>query len=538
MNLDNCSAEGDLPGRRGSTPRTDAGNGDWAMLDIAGRAPRRVLPEPLFIFELANNHMGDVEHGLRVIAEFGALAQEFDFSFAFKLQFRELESFIHPAYKNRTDIKYIKRFSETRLDRGETRRLVDAIKANGFLAMCTPFDEASVDRIVEDGFDILKIASCSFTDWPLLEKIAGVDLPIVGSTAGVPAAEMDNVVAFLRHRDKDFALMACVAQYPTPHAALELNQIDVLKERYPQLRIGYSTHEDPNETTPIAMAIAKGAVLFEKHVGVSTEVYPLNAYSANPAQARAWLQAAKRAYEIAGVVGARIEPSAAELAALRDLRRGAFLKRPIAKGQRIASDDVFFAIPTQPGQITANDWSKYSIFTATQDLAADAPVMAAETERKEVRAKVLSIVARVKNLLAESKGVVPGEAELEISHHFGLDKFDEFGTTMVTVVNRGYCKKLIVVLPGQRHPEQFHQRKEETFHVLHGELKLRLDDAERICRPGAVVTIPPGVRHAFESEAGAVFEEISSTHFANDSFYTDASINQNPNRKTLLRYWL
>ncbi len=508
------------------------------MLDRSCRAPRRALPEPLFVFELANNHMGDVEHGLRVINEFGALAKEFDFSFAFKLQFRELDSFIHPDYKNRTDIKYIKRFSETRLDRDETRRLVDAIKSNGFLAMCTPFDEISVDRIVEDGFDILKIASCSFTDWPLLEKIASVDLPIIGSTAGVPCAEMDNVVAFLSHRDKDFALMACVAQYPTPHKALELNQIDVLKQRYPQLRIGYSTHEDPNETTPVAMAIAKGAVLFEKHVGAPTDVYPLNAYSANPAQARAWLTAAKRAYEIAGVAGERIEPSKQELDALRDLRRGAFLKRPIAKGQRITDADVFFAIPTQPGQVTANDWSKYSIYVATQDLAQDAPVMADETERKEVRAKVLSIVSRVKNLLAESKGVVPGEAELEISHHFGLDKFDEFGITMVTVVNRGYCKKLIVVLPGQRHPEQFHERKEETFHVLHGELRLRLDDEERICKPGAVITIAPGVRHAFESEKGAVFEEISSTHFVNDSFYTDATINQNPNRKTMLRYWL
>jgi len=354
----------------------------------------------------------------------------------------------------------------------------------------------------------------------------------------VPCAEMDNVVAFLRHRDKDFALMACVAQYPTPHAALQLNQIDVLKERYPQLRIGYSTHEDPSETTPIAMAIAKGATLFEKHVGVPTDVYPLNAYSANPEQARAWLSAAKKAYEIAGVVGARIEPSKAELDALRDLRRGAFLNRPIAKGQRIATKDVFFAIPTQPGQITANDWSKYSVFTATEDMAADAPVMSANTERREVRAKVLSIVSRVKNLLAESKGVVPGEAELEISHHFGLEKFDQFGITMVTVVNRGYCKKLIVVLPGQQHPEQFHERKEETFHVLHGELRLRLDDEERVCKPGAVVTIAPGVRHAFESEGGAVFEEISSTHFVNDSFYTDAAINQNPNRKTVLRYWL
>jgi sialic acid synthase SpsE/mannose-6-phosphate isomerase-like protein (cupin superfamily) len=508
------------------------------MLDATRNSPQKALPSPLFIFELANNHMGDVEHGLRVIREFGALAKEFDFSFAFKLQFRELDSFIHPAFQSRMDIKYIKRFSETRLDRSSTKGLVEAIKDQGFLAMCTPFDEASVDRIVEDGFDILKIASCSFTDWPLLEKIATVDLPIIGSTAGVPCAEMDNVVAFLTHREKDFALMACVAQYPTPHAVLQLNQIDVLQKRYPQLRIGYSTHEDPNETTPVAMAIAKGATLFEKHIGVPTDAYPLNAYSANPQQVRTWLEAAKRAYEIAGVVDERIEPTKAELDALRDLRRGAFLKRPVVKGERIRSDDVFFAIPTQPGQITANDWSKYSAFTAEEDIATDAPVMTSNSSRKEVRAKVFSIVSRVKNLLTESKGVVPGEAELEISHHFGLERFDEYGITMVTVVNRGYCKKLIVVLPGQQHPEQFHQQKEETFHVLHGELNLSLDGEQRVCTPGSVVTIAPGVRHAFESKAGAVFEEISSTHFVNDSFYTDETISKNANRKTILRYWL
>ena len=163
------------------------------MLDKTTAAPTKTIPEPLFIFELANNHMGDIDHGLRVVAEFGALAREFDFNFAFKLQFRELDTFIHPAFKDRTDIKYIKRFSQTRLDRDATRRLVAAIKAEGFLAMCTPFDEASVDRIVEDGFDILKIASCSFTDWPLLEKIASVDLPIIGSTAGIECADMDNV---------------------------------------------------------------------------------------------------------------------------------------------------------------------------------------------------------------------------------------------------------------------------------------------------------------------------------------------------------
>jgi len=508
------------------------------MTETAAAERQSGIPTPLFIFELANNHMGDVEHGLRIISEFAALSKGMPFSFAFKLQFRELDTFIHPAFQDRMDIKYIKRFSETRLTRAQTRQLVDAIKANGFLAMCTPFDEASVDRIVEDGFDILKIASCSFTDWPLLEKIVATNLPIVGSTAGIELSDMDNVVTFMKHRAKDFALMACVAQYPTPSEALQLNQIDVLKARYPDLRVGYSTHEDPAETMPVAMAIAKGATLYEKHVGIATDVYALNAYSATPAQARAWLEAAAKAYGMAGVSGVRIEPSKSELDALRDLRRGVFLKRDVTAGERIRDEDVFFAIPTQPGQVTANDWSKYVAYTATAAMTASGPVMAAQSQREEIRAKVLSIVGRVKNLLAESRSVVPGEAELEISHHYGLDRFDEVGITMVTVVNRHYCKKLIVVLPGQVHPEQYHERKEETFHVLHGDLRIRLDGVERLCRPGAVVTIAPGVRHAFDSATGAVFEEISSTHFVDDSFYTDPEISRNRNRKTHIRYWM
>ena len=76
--------------------------------------PASRIPDRLFIFELANNHMGDVEHGLRIIDEFSALTRDYDFAFAIKLQFRELDTFIHPDFQGRTDIKYIKRFSETR----------------------------------------------------------------------------------------------------------------------------------------------------------------------------------------------------------------------------------------------------------------------------------------------------------------------------------------------------------------------------------------------------------------------------------------
>jgi len=34
------------------------------------------------------------------------------FDFAFKFQFRDIPSFIHPDYRDRMDVKYVKRFCE------------------------------------------------------------------------------------------------------------------------------------------------------------------------------------------------------------------------------------------------------------------------------------------------------------------------------------------------------------------------------------------------------------------------------------------
>jgi len=496
------------------------------------------IPDWLFVFEMANNHMGDVDHGVRLIREFASVARDFDFTFAFKMQYRELDTFIHPEYQGRADIKYIKRFEETRLSREQTRKLVDAIRDNGFTPICTPFDEESVDRVVADGFDILKIASCSLTDWPLLEKAVSSPLPMIVSTAGSTLEEIDNVVAFLKHRSKDFVLMHCVAEYPTSNDKLQLNQIDFLRQRYEEIRIGYSTHEFPTETLPVAVAIGKGCTVFEKHVGLVTDKYGINGYSAGPDQARAWLEVAREARTINGISGERSKATPDELASLMSLRRGVFARHDIKAGERIGSDEVFMAIPTQEGHVTANDWSKYTHFYATTDIPKNGAVLASNTRREEVREQVFSIVQRVKSLLARANVVIPGQADLEISHHYGIDKFDEFGITMITVVNREYCKKLIVVLPGQYHPEQYHNQKEETFHILYGDLDIALDGEGRECGPGDVITVERTVRHAFTSKTGAIFEEISSTHFKDDSFYTDPKISENKERKTFLTHWM
>ena len=55
--------------------------------------------------------------------------------------------------------------------------------------------------------------------------------------------------------------------------------------------------------------------------------------------------------------------------------------------------------------------------------------------------------------------VVPGKFEIEISHHYGLERFRDYGLAMITLVNREYCKKILICLPNQTHPEQYHKRK-------------------------------------------------------------------------------
>jgi D-lyxose ketol-isomerase len=154
------------------------------------------------------------------------------------------------------------------------------------------------------------------------------------------------------------------------------------------------------------------------------------------------------------------------------------------------------------------------------------------------REAVYKIVCDVKALIRKSRVPVPGQCELEISHHYGLDKFRDFGLTAITVVNRAYCKRLMVVLPGQKHPEQWHNEKDETYHILYGDVTVDLDGIQTTHKANGVITIPHGAKHSFWTKNGAVIEEVSSNYSANDSFYTDPVIGASNHRKTFVSYWL
>jgi N-acetylneuraminate synthase len=491
--------------------------------------------ENLFIFELANNHQGSIAHARYIIEKCAEVATKFNLNAAVKFQYRDLDTFIHPDYKKRTDVKHIPRFLSTRLGKEDFYSLVRYTKDLGLIAMCTPFDEASVDLCADHGIDIIKVASCSSTDWWLLEKIAEVKKPVIISTGGQPIAQVDNIYNFFFHRSMNFALLHCVGIYPPQSEQMQLNCIERMIDRYPDILIGYSGHEDPHNFLISQMAVAKGATILERHIGHKAEGgVSLNAYSTEADELSDWIMAIKTAQEMLG--NKRIKRVfREEQKSLAELERGAFVKRNIVTGEELSRENVYFAMPSAQGQTTA---SKFKAgITATRDYKANEPLY--EQYAPSVTQDMHSILHDVKGMLYEAKIVLRSEFELELSHHYGMEHFRHYGATIINIVNREYCKKIIVVLPGQIHPSHCHKAKEETFQVLYGNLHLTLNGEKVVVETGKIFTVGRDVMHAFEAPDGCIFEEISTTHVKGDSFYEDPSIAELDinTRKTVLTNW-
>lgn len=490
----------------------------------------------LFTFEMANNHQGDVVHGKRIIKAVSDISKKHNLKSAIKFQFRDIDTFIHPRHKKKSDNKHVPRFLSTKLSEKQFKELIDYSRKEGLLVMATPFDEKSVELAERLDVDILKVASCSAKDFPLLEKITKAGKPVIASTGGLSVKEIDNLVTFLDHRYVNFAIMHCVAIYPTPTDKLQLEIIDKLNRRYPGVVIGFSTHESPENTENIQMAYAKGARIFEKHVGFETNKIKLNAYSATPEQVEKWVLAWERARLAIGT-GEKIA-DAKEQDDLTSLTRGVFAKKPIKKGQTIKNSDVYFAFPIEKGQLPSGSF--------VEGFKADRPYKKDEAVAEKIKVEsfspkyvVYQTVHTVKGMLNESKVPITPEFNVELSHHYGLENFNKYGVVIIDCINREYCKKILIQLPGQSHPYHHHMKKEEAFHMLSGELEMELDGRRKTLRSGDVQVIQRGVKHRFWTETGAIFEEISTTHFNDDSIYEDSKIASMPReeRKTKLTNW-
>jgi sialic acid synthase SpsE len=321
--------------------------------------------ENLFVLELANNHWGDVDRGLKIIRDFSRIVRFNNVRAAIKLQFRDVDNFIHQDWREREDIRYIKKTLDTQLSKDELRTLTDAVRSSGCVTMATPFDEASVETCAELGVEIIKIASSDINDWFLIERIAKLRKPVIFSTGGSSLKDIDDIVTFFERRQIPLAINHCVSIYPSEDSELEINQIDFLKGRYPNHVIGYSTHEHNDWTSSVMLAYAKGARTFERHIDIEADGIPVSPYCTLPAQCDEWFKAYQKAREMCG--GSSVERRSLprkEVTYLDSLVRGVYAKRDLPKGKDLTEEDVYLAIPLQKGQLSAREFMRGEVLQA------------------------------------------------------------------------------------------------------------------------------------------------------------------------------
>jgi sialic acid synthase SpsE/quercetin dioxygenase-like cupin family protein len=493
----------------------------------------------LFVLDLANNHFGSVVHGNKIINQYGKIIRKNKLKATIKFQFRNLNNFIHPDFLN-SDEKYVKRFMSTKISNDDFKKLFYTVKKNKLLTSCTPFDEDSVDLIEKMKFDIIKIASVSSIDFNLLERVTGNNIPKIISTGGKSLNDIDKIVSFFRKKKQNFAIMHCIAIYPSNNEHLQISFIKELKERYNDIEIGWSTHEAPEEHLPACLAYACGARIFEKHIGIQSSKYGLNNYSMTPKLFESWLNYLKISIDTLGSQNKKIEKK--EIETLSALQRGVYAKKDIKSGKVLNKNDFYFAYPLQKDQLSSSELKKITISKKNISLNSIIKKSDVEFDKKLINEyKIRSYIHEVKAILNYNKIYIGENFDMEISHHKGVNNFRETGCFLFNIINKSYAKKMLVMLPNQKHPLHFHKKKDESFHVISGSLISNLNGRKKILNPGQILHINKNSWHEFKAgKEGCIFDEISTTSYKDDSFYKDKRIKKltRDSRKTFINKWL
>jgi mannose-6-phosphate isomerase len=89
-----------------------------------------------------------------------------------------------------------------------------------------------------------------------------------------------------------------------------------------------------------------------------------------------------------------------------------------------------------------------------------------------------------------------------------------WGYELIFAENDRYAGKILHIAAGQLLSLQYHERKDETFYVLQGEVNLTVEEGgelKEIRLPeGSSYHIAPGVRHRMRAESACDLIEVSS----------------------------
>jgi N-acetylneuraminate synthase/sialic acid synthase len=300
------------------------------------------------IAEIGHNHQGSVEKAqeLFVLAKHAGVD-------AVKLQKRDNRRLFTRAlydspYENENSFgaTYGEHREALELDRGAYVELQACARELGLVFFATAFDEASADLLEEIDVPAFKIASGDLRNTPLLRHAAAFGKPLVVSTGGATLEDVDRAVETVTAINPQLCLLQCTASYPVAVEELELGVITTYRERYPELVVGLSDHQDGIAMAPVAYML--GARVIEKHYTSSHAAKGTDhAFSLMPEGMRKLVRDLRRVPAAMGDGVKRPLPSEAK--PLEKMGKKLVAARPLPAGHVLAAGDLVARSPADGG---------------------------------------------------------------------------------------------------------------------------------------------------------------------------------------------
>jgi N-acetylneuraminate synthase/sialic acid synthase len=255
----------------------------------------------------------------------------------------------------------------------------------GLAFVAAAFDLPSADFLGELGVDAFKFASGDLLNLPLQRHIAAFGKPLLLSTGGGTLEDIERAVDAILPLNPQLAVLHCTASYPAEVEDLNLRVITTLRERYPELVIGYSDHHNGIAMSLVAYLL--GARVIEKHFTLNhawkgTD-HPL---SLMPEGMRKLVRDLRRAPVALGDGVKRPLPS--EESALRKMGKQLVAARDLEVGHVLGASDLAIKSPAEGG-LPPFELDRLIGRALARPLRLEQPVMAEDLEPAEAPAPAL-----------------------------------------------------------------------------------------------------------------------------------------------------
>ena len=203
--------------------------------------------DPCYVIaEVGANHMGSLENAKQMFL----VAKRCGVN-AVKLQKRDnislfTKTMYDMAYVN--DNSFGETYGEHReaveFGKEEYVELQNYAKELGLTMFATPFDIVSADFLQDLDMPAYKTASADITNTPLLKRIASFGKPMFVSTGAATMEDVERAYETIMPINQDLCILQCTSSYPVDPSEMNLKVIQTYKEKFPDIVVGLSDHQN------------------------------------------------------------------------------------------------------------------------------------------------------------------------------------------------------------------------------------------------------------------------------------------------------